>query len=70
MRKGITLRGTMCRKVIKIVWALGTGGENLSRKMRNSYVPNALLSTTQAFTFFFFLMKKKKMCLKIRIHFL
>lgn len=26
MRKGIALRGTLCRKVIKIVWALGGGG--------------------------------------------
>lgn len=25
MRKGIALRGTLCRKVIKIVWALGGG---------------------------------------------
>lgn len=31
MRKGITLRGTLGRKVIKIVWALGRKGAFLEK---------------------------------------
>lgn len=39
MGKGITLRGTLCRKVIKIVWALERGGKKpfeKNEKLRRS----------------------------------
>lgn len=49
MRKGIALRGTLCRKVIKIVWE--EGRKPLLRKMRNSDVPSTWLTTTQTLGF-------------------